>query len=631
MITFPALLLIISSAHPQPVTPQDLKRLSIEELTELDITTVSRRAEPLAMVPSAVSVVRAEDLRRLGVTSIAEAMRLADGVEVARANASTYAISTRGFNITTANKLLVMVDGRSVYSPLFGGTFWDVQDLPLMDVDRIEVIRGPGGTIWGANAVNGVVNVITRSAAETHGAHAALTIGSEDRTIASMQYGDKAGSSDYRVYGRFHYTDAGRFADGTSAEDPVRMGGAGFRVDSDTAGRNRWLLQGEAYAGAEGLADRDDTSVSGGHLMARWTHRQSNRAEFRAQVYYDRVFRHVANQLRHSLDTVDVDTQQELFLGARHDVVVGGAFRVARGEDIGNPAFFFDPSVSVINIGSVFAQDEIAIVPGRVALIAGTKFERNTYTGVETQPSVKVRVNPGTRHTIWGGVSRAVRLPTRFDTDLRFTNPATGAIVLTGSRDFESESMIAWEGGYRSQLHNRLSIDLAAYVNTYDDLRSEEFPSSPGQPVLLENRMNATTGGIELGSNVLLAPWWRMHASYMYLHERFTFDPESTDPTGGANEAQDPAHQFSLRSSTDLSKDLELDAMFRHVGELPHPVVPAYSELDVRLGWSVGRHWTVGVVGRNLLHDRHLEFASFGTSMREEFERAVHVVTSWRF
>jgi iron complex outermembrane receptor protein len=631
MITFPVLLLILSSAHPQPVTPQDFKRLSIEELTQVDITTVSRRVEPLAQVPSAVSVVRGEDIRRSGVTSVAEAMRLAEGVEVARANATTYAISARGFNITTANKLLVMVDGRTVYSPLFAGTFWDVLDLPLADVDRIEVIRGPGGTIWGANAVNGVVNVITKSAADTHGLRSSLTVGSEDRTIATTQYGGQAGTADYRVYGRFRYTDAGRFSTGESAHDPVRMGRAGFRVDSDTSGSNRWLMQGEAYVGAEGLADRDDTDVSGGSVMARWTHRQLNRAEFRAQVYYDHVFRHVAGQLRHSLDTFDVDTQQHLLLGGRHDVVVGGAFRVSRGKDIGNPAFFFDPSVSVINIGSVFAQDEITLVPGRVALIAGTKFERNTYTGVETQPSVKLRVNPGTRHTIWGGVSRAVRLPTRFDTDLRFTNPVTGAITLTGSRDFESEKMLAWEGGYRSQLYDRVSLDVAAYVNTYDDLRSEEFPSRPVQPIRLDNRMNATTRGIELGSNVLLAPWWRMHASYMYLHERFTFDPGSTDPTAGANEAEDPSHQFSLRSSTDLPKDLELDAAFRRIGRLPHPVVPAYSELDVRLGWNVGRHWTVGIVGRNLLHDRHLEFASLGSSVREEFERAVHVVTLWRF
>jgi iron complex outermembrane receptor protein len=338
----------------------------------------------------------------------------------------------------------------------------------------------------------------------------------------------------------------------------------------------------------------------------------------------------VFQQLRDERDTFDLDTQQQLILGGRHDMVFGAAVRVSRGNDTGNAAFRFDPEVAVTTMAGVFVQDEITIVPRRFAAIVGAKFERNTFTGVEPQPSVRVRWTPSSQRTVWGAVSHAVRLPTRFDTDLRFTNPATGAVVLRGGRDFESEKVVAYEAGYRMQWADRLSFDVSAYTNVYGDLRSQEFPTAPGQPVFLRNLLNARTSGAEFAGTVGLLGTWRLHAAYTYLHERFTFDPESRDPTGGFAEFNDPTHLVQARSSVDLPHGIEVDGVFRYVDRLPHPVVPAYSELDARIGWRPKPTWDVSLIGQNLLHAHHQEFRLASPTI-EEFERGVYLRFTWRF
>ena len=617
-------------AQDQTLAAQDLKRLSIEELTELDITTASKRAEPLARTAAAVSVIRGEDIRRAGVTSLVDALRLIDGLAVARADASTWAVSARGFNITTANKLLVLVDGRTVYSPLFGGTFWSVQDVPLVDIDRIEVTRGPGGTLWGANAVNGVVNVITKSAADTRGGQLLLAAGNEERAIATAQYGGSRANLDYRVYGKFRYRDANVLTGGIDANDPLKFAQAGMRVESNGQGRDVWFIQGDAYVGREGLFNRRDTHVDGGNVMGRWTRRFSPDAELRAQAYYDHVYRRVFQQLRDVRDTVDVDLQQRVAFASRHDLLVGGAVRVSRGDDTGNAAFYFDPRSAVTTIGGIFVQDEITIVPRRLVGIAGVKVERNTFTGFESQPEVRIRWTPSAAQAVWAAVSRAVRLPTRFDTDLRFTNANTGAITLRGGRDFEAEKLVAYEGGYRRQWRDRLSVDVAAYTNVYGDLRSEEFPAAAGEPIVLRNLLNARTAGVEVAATGRVLRAWRLHASYAYLHEWFTLDPGSRDLTRGVFEYNDPSHMATLRSNADLPHGFELDAALRYVDRLPHPVVPAYAEMDARVGWRPAAAWDVALVGQNLLHAHHPEF-QLSSPFRAEFERGLYVRTTWRF
>ena len=333
-------------------------------------------------------------------------------------------------------------------------------------------------------------------------------------------------------------------------------------------------------------------------------------------------------QLRDVRDTVDVDTQQE-FIAGRHDLVVGAGFRVSKGTDIGNAAFHFDPESAVNTLGGFFAQDQWTLVPARLSLIVGSKFERNNFTGFETQPSVRLRWTPSGRHTIWGAVSRAVRLPTRFDTDLRFTNPATGATTLSGTTDFDTEKVTAYEIGYRAEA-SRGSLDLAAYKNVYGDLRSEEFPTRPGEPILLKNLMNARTWGTEISGTLLIVPRWRAHAGYTFIHERFTFDPGSNDPTQGFNEFNDPSHVFKLRSSVDVPGGFELDGFLRRVGALPHPAVPAYTELDLRVGWHPTATWELSLIGQNLLHSHHPEF-QLASPTREEFQRGAYVRFVWRY
>jgi iron complex outermembrane receptor protein len=609
--------------------PQELKRLTIEELAEVDITSVSRRSERLSDTPAAVSVITDEDVRRHGVTMLAEAMRLADALDVARIHGNSWAISARGFTITTANKLLVLIDGRSAYSPLFSGTFWDAQDFLVADIDRIEVIRGPGGATWGANAVNGVINVITKPAAATRGTFVMLNAGSVEHLTAAIRHGGRLGTvGSYRVYTNFADRGAHFLASGQGSEDSVRRGQVGFRMDSSLTGVNRWSLQGDFYRAAEGLLSNDDADVAGGNLMARWSRVRGNGSEFQAQVYYDRTFRHIPGQFEETRDTVDIEALHRQQFG-RHTVVAGGNFRVTEGEDIGSAGFFFDPVDRTDKLAGVFVQDEIAVRPDRVFVTLGSKFERNDFTGLEVQPTIRVRVTPRPRHTAWGAISRAVRLPTRFDTDLRLVNPTSRAITLTGSGNFDAESVVAYEAGYRLRPFSRVALDAAVFRNQYDNLRSQELPAAIGQPIVLANLLNARTSGIELAATVQPAHTWRVHASYAFLHRDFFVDPGSRDPFEGAFEANDPSHLFSLRSWLDLGKGVEFDGLLRAAGERPTPVVPAYAELDLRLGWTVRPGWELSVVGQNLLHARHSEL--FSTGPRFALRRGGYLRSTWRF
>ena len=618
-------------APPPQQVAQNLKQLTLEELADLTVTSAARRGERLSDVAAAVQVIRGEDIRRSGAVSLSEALRLADGVHVAQVYGPGWAISTRGFNISTANKLLVMIDGRTVYSPLFSGVFWDVQDVVLDDIDRIEVIRGPGGTLWGANAVNGVVNIITKSAADTQGGFVEAAVGNETRAIAAGQYGAKTtGGTAYRAYAKFRADDEHVFATGAPGQDDVQFGRSGFRIDSDAAKPVSWTLQGDIYYGTEGLYDRDNTRVSGGNVLGLWTKRWSSQSQLQMRVYYDRTNRRVQRQYRATGDTVDVDADQQMRLGSRHTVVFGGGFRVSHGDDLGDgPGFYFDPQVRTTKLISFFGQDDIALKPERLSLIVGSKVERNDFTGFEVQPNVRLRLTPDLRQTFWAAVSRAVRMPTRFDDDLRVRVPGTTRLLLTGSDNFESENVRSYEAGYRARATEQISFDVSTFANNYNDIRSQELPAAAGNPVVLGNTLNTRTSGVEIAATALLTARWQAHASYSYLWEQFSRDPGSRDVSNGVNEANDPSHLWSARTSVDLPRKIELDVLFRYVSALPSPPVQSYGELTVRLGWRPSSRLDLSVVGQNLLHDRHEEFAA-GTP-RELYERGVYIRSAWRF
>jgi iron complex outermembrane recepter protein len=610
---------------------QDLKRLSIEELAQIDVTSVSRRAEKLSATAAAVSVIESDDINRSGVTNLAETLRLADAVDVARVNSSTWATSVRGFTSNPANKLLVLMDGRSVYSPLTSGTFWDVQDTLLADVDRVEVIRGPGGATWGANAVNGVISVISKNAAATIGDYVSVAAGSDEHVYGAARHGGRAGAGAYRIYGKYRQRGPQLFTDtGKDAGDPVQFGQGGFRIDSGSQGRTTWFFQGDAYRGTNGFSDRPDGDVAGGNVLGRWTRAFSGTSVFQAQAYYDGTYRKVPLQFTETRHTADLDLQQHLTLGRRHNLVFGGAARVSRGDDVGIAGFFFEPEIRTNSLVSLMAQDEITITPDRVYLILGSKFERNDFTGFEAQPTIRGRWTPDPRQTAWAAVSRAVRLPTRLDTDLRLIDVATRRLTLTGSEDFKPEEVVAYEAGYRVRPLSMLSLDIAAFSNRYDQLRSTELTFAPLPLIVLDNLLNARTRGFEAAGTVQPVSAWRVHGSYAYLHKVLTFDPGSRDVYHGAVEGNDPSHLLSIRSSLDLPRSTAFDVYFRHSGSRPEPVVRAYSEIDLRVGWAPRPGWDLSLVGQNLLHPRHSELLPVNAP-HYDFRRGVFVRSRWHF
>ena len=634
----PALLLAAvlhagGAAAQPPLSSQaqlaELKKLSIEELAETDITGSGRRPEQLEDVAAAVTVITSDDLRRYGVMNLPQALRLAETLHVAQVAGPGYAISERGFNITTANKMLVMIDGRTVYSPVFAGVFWEAQDLVIADIDRIEVVRGPGGTLWGANAVNGVIHFIMKNASDTRGTFVNAAVGTSTTGPFAVRHGGRFGAAgSYRVYGKVRSEDASQLLSGASAGNDHTFGQAGFRIESDRTGHNFSVLQGDFFSGDTGLGVNVDRSISlrGGNVLARWTNRRDSGAETSLQAYYDTFYRRVPQQYRGELHTFDVDAQHQRTLG-RHILVVGGGYRQYRGDDLGDgPGFFFDPQHRVSHRSNVFAQGQFA-VRRELFLTLGTKLEHNEFTGAEIQPTVAVRWTREAQ-TAWASVSKAVRVPTRFDTDLRFRVPNTALLALTGSEDFRSETVIAYEAGYRRRFGNRLSIDVATYNNRYDDLRSQEIPSPPF-PIVLMNMLNATTRGIEVSPKVQVLPSWQVAGGYSYFWKAFTFDPGSTDRTGGAAEANDPHHLIKLRSYLNLSERIEFDAFFRYVTALPSPPVEAYAEFDARLGYHVRPGWDLAIIGTNLFSPTHLEFR--GGTPPQVYKRGVTLRSTWRF
>jgi len=621
----------LAAAPPEvaPARPSELKKLSIEELMQVDVTSVSRRSEPLAGAAAAVTVITAEDIRRSGASSLPEALRLVNALEVARFDSRTWAISARGFNAATANKLLVLIDGRTVYTPVFSGVFWDVQDLVLEDVDRIEVIRGPGAALWGANAVNGIINVITKHARETADGLVKLGAGNEDRGFVSLRYGGALGRRTwFRTYAKYRAFDALALADGRSAEDPLRMERGGFRVDGDRTDRDAVTVQGDVYAGVVGELDRADTRVSGGDLLGRWSRRLAADSRLDLQVYWDRSHRIVPGQLElEHLDTWDLDFQHRLAVGARHDVVWGLGYRLDRDQLRSTPLVLWEPASRGRQLFSAFAQDEISLLPQRLRLTVGSKLERHAGSDLAVQPSVRLAWTPNDRRILWGAVSRAVRAPARIDEDSRFR--LNGIVLIRGSRDFESEKVLAYELGYRLQPRPVATLEVATFYNVYRDLRSQEPPANGAPfPLTLANGLNADTYGAELRLDTQVASWWRLFASYTYLHKELRFDRESRDRTGGLAEGDDPRAQYALRSYMDLGDRMEVDAWLRHVDRLPAPFIPAYTELSLHLGWHPSGRLELALVGQNLLHDRHAEFP---TAVPKEVERSVYGKATWRF
>ena len=648
------LLVTIAAATGQDAltSPSELKRLSLEELTNIEITSAARGPETLAHTAAAVTVLTAEDIHRSGFTSVAAALRLVPGLAVARVDSQTWAISSRGFNDVFANKLLVMIDGRSIYTPLFSGVFWDVQDVVLEDIDRIEVVRGPGATLWGANAVNGVINIITKSARDTQGLLISGGGGTEERAFTSVRYGAKLKDDAFlRVFAKYTNRDSSALPLSGQAHDAWEMYRAGFRLDWDPNRENRFTFQGDIYTGDKermygiptltfpfaGQVQSEDY-VAGGNLLARWSHTFSAGSELTVQAYYDRTIRDTAI-FSEARDTGDVDLQHRFALGAHQEIVWGLGFRSTRDDITNTLNVSLVPETRTLNLYSAFIQDEITIVPERLGLTLGSKFEHNDFTGFELQPSIRAWWAPGARQTIWASVSRAVRTPSRAESDLRL-NPAPpapippGRLTVFGNPEMIAEELLAYEIGYRAQPHEHLTFDLALFYNEYENLRSlERTVPGPVSPSFVGNNFAGETYGGELSATAQAAQPWRLQGGYTFLEMHLHRARGSTDAsTEAGTEGSSPQHQFFIRSLLDLGWNIQFDSTLRYVDALPGPDIPSYLALDLRLAWSPRKNLEVAIVGQNLLDDRHPEFApTFIGTQRTETERRVFGTFQWRF
>ena len=632
--------------------PSELKKLSVEELLNIDVTSVSKYPQKLSTTAAAVTVLTDEDLERSGVQDIPDALRLVPGLDVAQVDAHTWAISSRGFNDIFANKLLVMIDGRTVYTPLFSGVYWEVQDTLLQDIDRIEVVRGPGATLWGANAVNGVINIITKNARDTQGLLISGGGGTEDRGFGNVRYGVKVGDDAFlRVYAKYFDRDSSVYPNDTSAHDSWNMFQSGFRLDWDRTKQTSITFQGDIYTGQEdeiytvpktippfaGKITSTD-NVSGGNLLGRWSQHFSPDSELTVQTYYDRTVRNTAI-FSENRDTGDIDLQHRFAIGDRQEVIWGVGYRVTHDDVKNSLNVSLVPDSRTLNLYSAFVQDDITILPDTSRLTVGSKFEHNDFTGFEIQPSARVAWTPGHSQTIWASVSRAVRTPSVAESDIRLNVAPPvpippGLITTFGNPDMVSEKLVAYEIGYRVQPFTQVTFDLTGFYNVYDDLRSvEPILPLPPSPSRVENKLFGETYGTEISATAQLAKRWRLQGSYSYFQAELHRDAGSRDTASEHTaEGSSPHNQFFIRSMLDLGWNIQFDSTLRYVDVLPVPQIPSYLTLDLRLAWSPQKNLEFAIVGRNLLDDRHPEFApTFIGTQRTEVERSFYGMAVWHF
>jgi iron complex outermembrane receptor protein len=625
------------------------------------VSTVERQESTVGQTPAAVFVITNEMIRRSGVTTIPDALRMVPGLEVARVTSNTWAISSRGFNMRFSDKLLVQIDGRSVYDNQFGGVYWDVQDVLLEDVERIEVIRGPGATIWGANAVNGVINIITKKAQDTQGVLMQAGVGTHDQGFTNARTGGRMGDDlYYRVYGKWFERGPG-ILDDMAATDDWRQARGGFRMDYNASASDAMTLQGDYYNGYSGdmtyfanpnppfvTLDRNSVHVTGENILYRWKRTRDEDSDWTFQSYYDRTERHYPlSELGINRDTMDLDFQDRFPLGSRQDIIWGCEYRFTQ-DAIQNAPFSlsYNPDHRFDNLFSFFAQDQITLVQDRWFFTTGSKFEYNDYTNFEFQPTVRLLWTPTKRHSIWCAVSRAIRMPDRSSDNMQMrlppveTDPLPVFPEIVGNPGVRSEELLAWELGARVQATERFSWDLALFYNQYDKLLGatpgEPYFESPAymiQPYVFGNTSWGETYGAELAANYQVNEQWRLKTAYTYLAIFLHSLPDTLNFT---IEGNNPINQLYLQSSWDLGRNLEFDLIGRYVDTLlvfPDPV-PNYFVMDTRLAWHARKNLELSVVGRNLFNGTFYEYNSsvselglVGTKIGPE----VYGQVTWRY
>jgi iron complex outermembrane receptor protein len=626
--------------------------MPLEELLKLEVYTASRSNTPMQALAAAVSVVTAEDIRRSGATSIPEALKAVPGVQVSRFDSNKWSVSIRGFSGITANKLLVMIDGRAIYTPQFAGTWWELHDVVMDDIERIEVIRGPGASLWGANAVNGVINILTKHASATHGSHVEAAYGSDEKSLTLRQGWSLGEGVDLRTYAKGFNRNNVEALPGGDDSGNWRNSTIGFRFDADLGAQDRLMLEGSLFREFSGNATnalalsllgmtnaRDDQSMQGGHLQARWKHETAANGELEVQVYDDFTHRQLNDSgYVENIDVFNLDLQHGFDLNNWNRLTWGASYTNNKRNTDNAFRFGMMPPKRSVNVWGMFIQDEMTLMQDRLRLTAGSKFEEHYITGFEIQPSLRAAWMPDKYQTYWAAVSRAVRTPSwlemsaRLNLDVRPAPPPAPPLPLltslVGNRNFQSEDVVAWEAGYRAQLARQLSVEAASFYNRYHHLLSLEdrngcLTTTPapsiemtylaqfGTPNLLcaiqsDNNARATTYGLELSADWRPREDWRLRAGYTWLHSSMSAN-SSTDIRTETTQKSDPGNQWYLQSSHDFAYNLTLDWTLRHVGASPGLNVSSYETLDAKLSWKPRSGLELSLIGRNLNDSSHLE------------------------
>lgn len=638
-------LILLSTTGPSSAagtnSARELSDLSLEQLMNETVTSVSKKEQKLGDAAAAIAVLSNDDLRRSGVTSIAESLRLVPGMNVNGYNSSQWAVSARGFNGLYANKLLVLVDGRAVYTPLFAGVYWDLQQSMLADVDRIEVIRGPGATVWGANAVNGVINVVSRSARETQGGFAYAGGGDVHQFMGGGRYGDQIGTNTFwRVFGSYQLNADYPLANGASADDGWSSWHGGFRLDHYADEDTQLTWQGDVTA-----ADLDDhaSDAYNVNMLGRWRQSLSDRSSYELQAYFDRTYRNDMPRALSTIDTLDTTAQHTFGLGEANDVIWGLGYRY-----LNNYLRPTTPLVTVLDrnfdlsLVSAFIQDDWKIVPDKFTVTLGTKLEHNDFTGIEIQPNLRMAFKPTEHQTLWAAISRAVRTPSEVEGmaigaityGAPFIGPGGFSYVpmLVGNPNAKSEILWAYELGYRCQPTHRVNAEINAFFNDYDRIITvgpigQFIPGAPGVAQLpFGNYDHGITYGGETAFTFDATESWRLTASYALLITSLRSVPGS-DPEG--TEDGSPRNQVTLRSAYDFCEHLSLDVQCRYVDTTR--AAASYITADVRLSYRPTEQWEISLVGQNLLDKQHPEHRTEPLAVTAEVPRSFYGKVTWRF
>jgi iron complex outermembrane receptor protein len=620
----------VEIAFGETTTSDDLTQLSLADLAKVEVTSVSKTSEVLQRAPAAIYVISHDDIERSGVTSVPEALRLAPNLLVTQTSSSAYVISARGFSGNTnsqnfSNKLLILIDGRSVYTPLYSGIYANTLDVMLEDIDRIEVISGVGATLWGANAMNGVINIITRASDLTQGSYIDAAGGDQEQ-LGGARYGGRINpDTTFRVYGFGFHQRAMEFADGSSAHDGWSKGQAGFRADRTTE-HDALTVQGDFYRGSENVPDNSDGSLLGANLVTRYRH-HGTIADTQAQLYFDQTEQFgPAGGSAFVVHTYDFELQQTIAAGARNRVVWGGGERLYSYGITNTATFLFEPPHRDLTLGNVFTQDTITLTD-TLSAVLGIKLEDDPFSGWTPLPDARLSWALADHATLWAAASRAIRSPTPFDTDVIEKLGTT--TYLAANAQFRAEEVRAYELGSRLQPSADLSLSVAAFYNDYDNLRTVDPASSTAfLPLYWGNSMRGDTFGVDAWASWQLTDWWRLSPGVTWVRERLSFKPGASELLGVGQAADDPSSHASLASSMSLPYHLSCDASFRYVGALPDPALPHYYDLDTRLGWQASPAVELSIRGSHLLHARHFELPA---PSGEQITRSVIAEARLRF